>query len=302
MSTTTTTNAMTDKPMGMLGNGSSAADEGSVAPGVAGNTATTEATATAPADISNLTDPLEVLQASANDLSALYLGNGGNNYFGSSGQDDLIDGGAGIDTVTYSGARAGYSISQDGATGPFTVKDIRGNEVTDGTDTLSGIERLRFADVKLALDLGANQNAGEAALLVGAVMGRGALAGGQKELVGAVLNILDGGTSLHDLCEAAMKLPASVWGQVMAKSTVGTGAVPLASNAAFGSPTATQMASYLLTTVNGSAPSQATLSAAVASITSANDHGDFLFGLVTSAANQTQVNLVGLAHNGLEFF
>jgi Ca2+-binding RTX toxin-like protein len=51
---------------------------------------------------------------------------------------NIIDGGAGTDTVAYSGNRSAYTISLSGG-----VTTITG---PDGTDTLTNVERLQFAD------------------------------------------------------------------------------------------------------------------------------------------------------------
>lgn len=63
--------------------------------------------------------------------------------------DDRLDGGAGSDTAVYAGVRADYLLALDAASGLLSVSARLGDE---GTDRLSGIETLRFADV--ALDLG----------------------------------------------------------------------------------------------------------------------------------------------------
>ena len=62
---------------------------------------------------------------------------------GTSG-NDTINGGAGIDTAILSGAIANYFISYNRALGTATIKDHRVGG--DGTDTLSSIEKLQFAD------------------------------------------------------------------------------------------------------------------------------------------------------------
>ena len=67
----------------------------------------------------------------------------------------------------------------------------------------------------------------------------------------------------------------------------------------------TQIATYLLTTVGRSAPDAATLAAAVVALDAETggtaQEGGFLWRLAESAANQLQVNLVGLAQIGLEY-
>lgn len=62
--------------------------------------------------------------------------------------NDIIDGGVGTDNAVYSGARASYTITQSGNN--FIVKALTG---TDGTDTLTNIERLKFSDSIVALDI-----------------------------------------------------------------------------------------------------------------------------------------------------
>jgi len=71
-------------------------------------------------------------QITGNELPNELRGGGGN---------DIIDGGAGVDTAVYAGARSAYQVTQ--GAGGVTVRALSGDE---GTDTLTGIERLRFAD------------------------------------------------------------------------------------------------------------------------------------------------------------
>jgi RTX calcium-binding nonapeptide repeat (4 copies) len=58
--------------------------------------------------------------------------------------NDALDGGSNVDTAILSGARSAYTITQ-GQTGQFTITG------DDGTDTLSGLEYLRFADETVRL-------------------------------------------------------------------------------------------------------------------------------------------------------
>ncbi|WP_445487744.1 glycoside hydrolase family 113 [Rhodopseudomonas sp. RCAM05734] len=61
------------------------------------------------------------------------------------GGNDTIDGGAGTDTAVYSGVASDYSISLDGRTTVVTDR-VSGR---DGTDRLSNIEVLKFADMAI---------------------------------------------------------------------------------------------------------------------------------------------------------
>ena len=102
----------------------------------------------------------------------------------------------------------------------------------------------------------------------------------KKPLVGAVIDLFDQGFTLQVLSGAVMRLP--IW-EVLAGGT-----------------SSTQIATYLLTTVNGQTPDATALAAAVSSL----DHdpqGDFLWHLAQTAGNQLQIDLVGLADRGLEF-
>jgi hypothetical protein len=77
------------------------------------------------------------------------LGGDGDDRFRADGGDDLLVGGRGTDEVVYAGARTGYAVFLGvfPIFGAVTVRDL--NEAADGldegTDTLFGIERLRFA-------------------------------------------------------------------------------------------------------------------------------------------------------------
>lgn len=70
----------------------------------------------------------------------------GSTLSGGAGNDTLM-GGLGVDTALFSGNRANYTVTAS-AQG-FSVTD---NQGTDGTDVLSGIEKLQFADQLISLD------------------------------------------------------------------------------------------------------------------------------------------------------
>lgn len=72
---------------------------------------------------------------SGNELANQIEGGGGN---------DTITGGAGIDTALFTGARAGYSVAYDAATGAVTVTDNTPGR--DGQDQLREVEQLKFSD------------------------------------------------------------------------------------------------------------------------------------------------------------
>ena len=67
----------------------------------------------------------------------------GNDTISGGASNDVINGGAGVDTVIFTGNRSSYSFS--GTVANFTVTDLRVGS-PDGTDALSNVESLRFAD------------------------------------------------------------------------------------------------------------------------------------------------------------
>lgn len=79
--------------------------------------------------------------------------------------NDTFDGGAGTDTVTFTGTRAEHTVVKSG-TG-WTV-----SSTADGTDTLQNVERLKFTDSSLALDITGSSSAGGIYRLYGAALNR----------------------------------------------------------------------------------------------------------------------------------
>lgn len=75
-------------------------------------------------------------------------GNSLNNRFTPGEGNNAVDGGAGLDTVAYSGARAGFTIER----GVYGVSVTDKNGVL-GTDNLVNVERIQFGDTMVALDV-----------------------------------------------------------------------------------------------------------------------------------------------------
>lgn len=69
-------------------------------------------------------------------------GSAGDNLITGNGGNDTIDGGLGSDTVVYSGQRSAYTVTWNGRVGTVTGPD--------GTDTLTNVEFLSFADQTIA--------------------------------------------------------------------------------------------------------------------------------------------------------
>ncbi len=212
-------------------------------------------------------------------------GTSGNDTIFPLGGWDTINGGGGIDTVVIDAKRANFNISADANLS--YVDAISGASGQSDMTTLNSVERVAFNDgLSVALDTGVNQAGGHTALLLGAVLGQAALAA-KKPVVGSVIALFDQGFSMQVLSGAVMRL--DIWG------LLANGGNPSATN--------TQIANYLLTTVNKAAPSAATLAAAVTALDTETGaaQGNFLWHLAESAENQVQVGLVGLAQSGLAY-
>ena len=85
--------------------------------------------------------------------------------------DNILDGGAGLDTAVFSGNFADYNIVLNGD-GSIIISDNNVADGDDGADILLNIESLQFADVQLATD-GSNEINGSSAndFLTGTLFG-----------------------------------------------------------------------------------------------------------------------------------
>lgn len=91
-----------------------------------------------------------------------------NDVYVDSAAGEVFNGGPGTDTVVYSGIRSNYTVAFD----PFGI-DVRPANGAPGADWLVDIERVKFADVGLAFDVG--KSAGVVARTVGTVFGADAV-------------------------------------------------------------------------------------------------------------------------------
>ncbi len=83
-------------------------------------------------------------EITGNDQNNKLAGMAGNDTLVGSGGNDALDGSTGADAAAFAGNSADYEVTtKDGVT---TVKDLNTGDGDDGTDTLTGIERLAFAD------------------------------------------------------------------------------------------------------------------------------------------------------------
>jgi len=115
------------------------------------------------------------------------IGNLLNNVMTGSGGNDIIDGADGIDVAIYSGAASSYTIKLSSSN--TSIADKTANR--DGTDTLTNIERLKFTDTNIALDISKEQTAGSSYMLYKAAFNHEPDTPG----IGFWINKMDGGMS-----------------------------------------------------------------------------------------------------------
>ncbi|PQO91927.1 hypothetical protein C5614_25415 [Massilia phosphatilytica] len=145
----------------------------SVSEDLAGNTKSTQTDVTF-----TVNSNANVTGTAANDKLAPVAANG------------AIDGQAGIDTVTFTGARTNYTVAKE--TWGFGVTDKVGS---GGHDAVINVERLQFDDTAVALDI--NGSAGAAYRLYQAALDRPA----EKAGLGFWIYQLDRGLTLDDMVQ-----------------------------------------------------------------------------------------------------
>lgn len=117
-------------------------------------------------------------------------GGAGNDKLDGGAGNDKLDGGTGINTAVYHGAAANYTITKT-ATG-FTIAD---KTSLDGTDQVTNVQRLQFADKAVAFDVGGD--GGQAFRIYQAAFNRAPDKGG----LGYWMSALDHGMSLLDVAD-----------------------------------------------------------------------------------------------------
>ncbi|MBI2771873.1 MAG: pre-peptidase C-terminal domain-containing protein [Burkholderiales bacterium] len=210
----------------------------------------------------------------ANALGNSLSGNGGNDVFYSGAGADTMDGGTGQDTVVYSGNRADYTISRSGP--GFTVADRTAGR--NGSDVLSGVERLEFADGRVALDIEGAPLA--AAQIIGAVLGR------------QYVTVKPAVTVLMDLAAAGLSY------EQVAGAIAGSGLFAIFA----GSHSNRDFVRYVFTNVVGTAPSAGTLDALAGLLDGgAFSQAGFAWAVAQLPLNNINIDLVGLQQHGLDY-
>ena len=179
---------------------------------------------------------------------------------------DLIDGGLGTDTVVFSGPLRQYTVNKSG--NRYIVSEPTGS---DDTDYLTNIERLKFSDKSIAIDL--DGNAGTTAKILGAVFGKESVS--NKSYVGIGLSFLDAGWTYDNLAGLALD--------------------------AAGAKTNDQIVSLLWTNVIGSKPTAADKQPFIALLENGMSSGALAHLAADTSLNATNINLVGLTQTGIEY-
>lgn len=178
--------------------------------------------------------------------------------------NDAINGGGGLDNAHYFANRSAYSVTK--ATDGWSVSGG-----TDGADTLTNIERLKFSDCNVALDI--DGNAGKVAKILGAVFGAAAVS--NKEYAGIGLELIDGGMTYETLAGFAI--------------------------GATGKSTSQDIVTLLWTNLMGSAPSTAEAQPFIDMLNSGMSTGTLGVMASDHAALIGVVDLAGLGQTGLEY-
>lgn len=199
---------------------------------------------------------------------ATLLGTDGNDRLTPAGNVTLVDAGAGIDTVSLAQPAGAFQLKA--TTGGFALNPAAGGSSL----ALKNVERLQFSDRQLALDL--DGHAGLVARILGAVFGAASVR--NPEYVGIGLQAADGGMDAEALVQLALD----------ARLGAAAGAA--------------DVVTLLYTNVVGQAPGDADRAAYVALL----DNHTFTPGSLglmaaTTALNDQNIDLVGLAAGGLPF-
>ncbi len=221
------------------------------------------------------------LSGTGNELNNVLTGNEGNNSFKGLAGNDTIDGGAGVDSAQYTGKFSDYKLTANvgGATPVYTLADQR-TTGSEGSDSLTNVERLLFSNQGVAFDLGTEQAAGKAVLVMAATLG--SFFPRQKDWAGAFLKYFDSGASALD---GTTLLFATGIMQAIAGG---------ADNAA--------IVKLVYANVYGAAPDAATLASLLAPLNAGSvTQAQWMANMAMSTANQSHVQLSGFVQTGLEY-
>lgn len=130
-------------------------------------------------------------------------GGGGSDRFYSSKGNDAVDGGDGMDAVTFKGKSSDFRVQKAGFN--WIVRDTRSDSsINQGEDILTAIERIGFEDKVLALDI--DGVAGKAYRVYKAAFARDPIVGDQAGL-GFWINSIDKGMDMVEVAARFIDSP-----------------------------------------------------------------------------------------------
>ena len=174
----------------------------------------------------------------------------------------------GVDTVTFNGEFASYSV--DTSNKIWTVTE----DFTLHTYSVESIERIAFSNKIIAYDI--DENAGNTVKLLGLLLGKDQAT--NKTYVGAGLKLLDDGMTYEQLMGAALDV-------ILGANASSLSVVELIWNNLIGPPTPADNISQYSALIDNGAYTSAALAIAAA------NHD----------LNATNIDLVGLAQTGVEY-
>ena len=185
----------------------------------------------------------------------------------------MIYGGPGIDTAVYAGTRLGHAITAT-SNSDSNVKDLKITNSSNGTDTLIGVERIKFDDITLAFDT--SGNAGQTYRLYQAAFKRTP----DKAGLSGWINAIDNGMSLASVANSFIQ-------SAEFKSLYGV------------NPTDSQLVTLLYTNALNRTADTAGLNYWVGQLSNgAQTRAQALIGFSESTENQAA--LIGIIQNGIE--
>jgi serralysin len=196
----------------------------------------------------------------------MIVGNSSNNVITGGSGGDTIDGGAGIDQAVYTENFADVSLVKSGDAWNITLGTDK--------DTLSNIERLKFNDKHLALDL--DDHAGQIVKILGLLLGKDQAT--NKAYVGAGLKLLDDGMTYEQLMQTALEV-------VLGDNVSSLSVVEMIWGNLIGSPTPTDNISQYSALIDNGTYTSAQLAMIAAD----------------NSLNTIAIDLVGLAQTGVEY-
>ena len=208
---------------------------------------------------------------------------GGDNLLGSIGNDkfyvrdgaDTFNGNGGIDTCVIAGNKSGYTITVDASSGTVIVQGA------STKDTMTSVERLQFADKRIALDVANSGNTGRTLEFIGAIAYNLVT---DKGAIGTIQGLFDNGYSMSQVSQAAINAG-------LIKGLAGS-----SSNA--------DLAKLVWKNVIGTTADAATTDVLVAFMdgrSASLSQADFLAVIAGLAVNDSHIGLTGLAQTGVEY-